>query len=61
RHSGAVQSTEPGISRFRVWSYGPSRNDRCAVTSSPRFRGSILRHPDGSAPAAGRRRRCSRP
>ena len=27
RHSGAVRRTEPGISRFRVWSYGPSRND----------------------------------
>src|ERR1700761_3712135 len=22
-----MQSIEPGISRFRVWSYGPSRND----------------------------------
>jgi hypothetical protein len=27
RHSGAMQSIEPGISRFRVWSFGPSRND----------------------------------
>ncbi|TFV43640.1 hypothetical protein E4K65_31190 [Bradyrhizobium niftali] len=27
RHSRAVRSTEPGISRFRVWSFGPSRND----------------------------------
>nr|WP_249151114.1 hypothetical protein [Bradyrhizobium sp. JYMT SZCCT0180] len=27
RHSGAMQSIEPGISRFRVWSCGPSRND----------------------------------
>src|SRR6266436_3935792 len=27
RHSGAMRSIEPGISRFRVWSYGPSRND----------------------------------
>src|SRR5271157_2011674 len=26
-HSGAVHSTEPGISRLRVWSFGPSRND----------------------------------
>src|SRR5260370_24020888 len=25
RHSGA--RSEPGISRFRVWSFGPSRND----------------------------------
>ncbi|MBA4038669.1 MAG: hypothetical protein C0480_29115 [Bradyrhizobium sp.] len=22
-----MQSIEPGISRFRVWSFGPSRND----------------------------------
>ncbi len=27
RHSGATRSVEPGISRFRVWSFGPSRND----------------------------------
>src|SRR5256885_15849170 len=27
RHSGAMRSIEPGISRFRVWSFGPSRND----------------------------------
>src|SRR5450631_825051 len=27
RHSGAMRSIEPGISRFRVWSCGPSRND----------------------------------
>src|SRR5690242_6210810 len=27
RHSGAVRSIEPGISRFRVWSFEPSRND----------------------------------
>jgi penicillin-binding protein 1C len=27
RHSGAVRSAEAGISRFRVWSFGPSRND----------------------------------
>src|SRR5512142_2686967 len=26
RHSGA--RSEPGISRFRVWSFGPSRNDK---------------------------------
>src|SRR5438270_13997329 len=24
RHSGAMRSIEPGISRFRVWSFGPS-------------------------------------
>jgi len=24
--SGAMRSIEPGISRFRVWSFGPSRN-----------------------------------
>src|SRR5579871_629169 len=27
RHSGAMRSIEPGISRFRVRSFGPSRND----------------------------------
>src|ERR1700694_4957247 len=27
RHSGERRSLEPGISRFRVWSFGPSRND----------------------------------
>src|SRR5436853_4229919 len=27
RHSGAMRSIEPGISRFRVWSFGQSRND----------------------------------
>ena len=27
RHSGAMRSIEPGISRFRVWPFGPSRND----------------------------------
>src|SRR5438132_14361518 len=27
RQSGAMRSIEPGISRFRVWSFGPSRND----------------------------------
>src|SRR6185295_2142392 len=26
-HSGAMRSIELGISRFRVWSFGPSRND----------------------------------
>jgi hypothetical protein len=26
-HSGAMRSIEPGISRFRVWSFVPSRND----------------------------------
>src|SRR5258708_35536511 len=24
---GAKETSEPGISRFRVWSFGPSRND----------------------------------
>src|SRR6185503_19066750 len=28
RRSGAMRSIEPGTSRFRVWSFGPSRNDR---------------------------------
>jgi hypothetical protein len=37
RHSGAMRSIEPGISRFRVWSFGPSRNDGvldCVATSN---------------------------
>jgi hypothetical protein len=36
RHSGAVRSTEPGISRFRVWSSGPSRNDGVKHPHCPR-------------------------
>src|SRR5437879_2623927 len=32
RHSGAMRSIEPGISRFRVWSFGPSRNDRALLS-----------------------------
>src|SRR3984885_1687160 len=27
RHSGRCESIDPGISRFRVWSFGPARND----------------------------------
>jgi hypothetical protein len=31
---GASETSEPGISRFRVWSFGPSRNDAaCRMTS----------------------------
>src|ERR1700694_2376956 len=30
-----MQSTEPGISRFRVWSFGPSRNDQQGKFMSP--------------------------
>src|SRR6266567_4362328 len=30
---GASETSEPGTSRFRVWSFGPSRNDDCVVTS----------------------------
>jgi len=37
RHSGAHRRCEPGISRFRVWSFGPSRNDD-AATGSPQLR-----------------------
>src|SRR6266851_2674106 len=33
-HSGAMRSIEPGISRFRVWSFGPSRNDDNGEPSS---------------------------
>src|SRR5438445_13125221 len=31
RHSGAMRSIEPGISRFRVWSFGPSQNDNFTI------------------------------
>src|SRR4029453_5829398 len=31
RHSGAMRSIEPGISRFRVWCFAPSRNDEVEV------------------------------
>jgi hypothetical protein len=31
-HSGAMRSIEPGISRFRVWSFGPSRNDGVSLS-----------------------------
>jgi len=30
---GRCESIEPGISRFRVWSFGPSRNDSYAFTN----------------------------
>src|SRR5829696_381218 len=30
-----MQSIEPGISRFRVWSFGPSRNDRSINSIAP--------------------------
>ncbi|MYV84409.1 hypothetical protein GTH44_21420 [Bradyrhizobium japonicum] len=30
-----MRSIEPGISRFRVWSFGPSRNDDCIPTAAP--------------------------
>src|ERR1700688_2246688 len=30
-----MRSIEPGISRFRVWSFGPSRNDGLWISSSP--------------------------
>src|SRR6202047_3127413 len=36
RHSGAMQSIEPGISRFRVWSFGPSRNDDGGIVEQAR-------------------------
>src|SRR5205809_5603330 len=35
RHSGAMRSIEPGISRFRVWSFGPSRNDQDSQDKHP--------------------------
>jgi len=35
RHSGAVRSTEPGISRFRVWSFRPRLLDRKRSRHAP--------------------------
>jgi hypothetical protein len=42
---GAREASEPGISRFRVWSFGPSRNDDCAPSQR--------RAPSSAAPAYG--------
>jgi penicillin-binding protein 1C len=42
RHSGTVRSTGPGISRFRVWSFGPSRNDSSSARGRSRFILSVL-------------------
>ncbi len=39
RHSGAMRSIESGISRFRVWSFGPSRNDGAGREKPGRDRG----------------------
>jgi hypothetical protein len=49
RHSGAMRSIEPGISRFRVWSCGPSRNDgygstRCLKIESVAIRSARTRY-----------------
>ena len=38
-HSGAMRSIEPGISNFRVWSFGPSRNDKLQNHPNPSFMG----------------------
>ena len=35
RHSGTMRSIEPGISRFRVWCFAPSRNDRSRQNHKP--------------------------
>jgi len=35
-HSGAMRRIEPGISRFRVWSNAPSRNDVAAPATGAR-------------------------
>src|SRR5664279_3700560 len=42
RHSGAMRSIEPGISRFRVWPFGPSRNDGASVSRSAREGAAVL-------------------
>src|ERR1700744_4893891 len=38
-HSGAMRSIEPGISRFRVWSFGPSWNDGRTGNKNEQTRG----------------------
>jgi NAD(P)-dependent dehydrogenase (short-subunit alcohol dehydrogenase family) len=53
RHSGAMRSIEPGISRFRVWSFGPSRNDAISQPRHAAF-GRVLA---ASLPAESRRQR----
>jgi hypothetical protein len=47
RHSGAMRSIEPGISRFRVWSCGPSRNDGYGFTRCLKIESALARaeHP----------------
>src|SRR5882724_6243945 len=36
-----MRSIEPGISRFRVWSFGPSRNDGSSFLARRRILGSL--------------------
>jgi hypothetical protein len=59
-HSGAMRSIEPGISRFRVWSFGPSRNDGVSIerriASQSRECGALLFQTRLRYPAA----RCAR-
>ena len=51
---GRCESIEPGISRFRIWSFGPSLNDRPTVITTvlPPFpdHESLLRRSPASAP-----------
>src|ERR1700680_1630945 len=42
RHSGARRRREPGISRFRVWSFGPSRNDSVPWEAKMRYLAAVL-------------------
>src|ERR1051325_10596157 len=46
RHSGAMRSIEPGISRFRVWSFGPSRNDGLFIDLVLQYLEHTARHRD---------------
>src|ERR1700744_790912 len=39
RRSGGPRRGEPGTSRFRVWSFGPSRNDREEIMQTPLYTG----------------------
>jgi hypothetical protein len=62
-HSGAMRSIEPGSSRFRVWSFGPSRNDGSTSLQARRQQGVLLPRTLHEPTSTGRRRgtRAQRP
>src|SRR4051794_34759928 len=50
RHSGAMRSIEPGISRFRVWPFGPSRKDGAGLLQQLAHRSGGIGHAIGEPP-----------